>query len=301
MTAPDRQPAAAPPLAFSEFVPLIAALMALGSLGIDSMLPALPAIGSSLGVASENERQLIVTAFLILFWWLSPKVFRLLCVELNALGALFARWFSSRPPRRFQVPALAASAASIRDLVDILRDRVEDLPGRHAAMLSEKLNAPSPPTGVKCAATKHIGMRNSIGYLREDRTLLRKSVYTSIAPFHLNNVEAGAYAQDRWQPRTGLLVEPGVRFDWDEIIRRPLVSPRIAAVYSPPGAGGSTKISAGVGVERTFPFSSPALDKVELVNVGKVRRSKLYFLRNLSGKAAKIESELASASTAAAE
>lgn len=53
------------------------------------------------------------------------------------------------------------------------------------------------------------------------------------------------------------------------------------------------KISAGVGVERTFPFSSPALDKVELVNVGKVRRSKLYFLRSLEGKAAKIESELA--------
>ncbi len=52
------------------------------------------------------------------------------------------------------------------------------------------------------------------------------------------------------------------------------------------------KISAGVGVERTFPFNSPALDKVELVNVGKVRRSKLYFLRKLSGKAAKIESEL---------
>lgn len=52
------------------------------------------------------------------------------------------------------------------------------------------------------------------------------------------------------------------------------------------------KMSAGVGVERTFPFNSPILDKVELVNVGKVRRSKLYFLRNLSGKAAKIESEL---------
>lgn len=52
------------------------------------------------------------------------------------------------------------------------------------------------------------------------------------------------------------------------------------------------KISAGVGVERTFPFSSPALDKVELVNIGKVRRSKLYFLRSLEGKAAKIESEL---------
>lgn len=52
------------------------------------------------------------------------------------------------------------------------------------------------------------------------------------------------------------------------------------------------KISAGVGVERTFPFSSPAIDKVEIVNMGKVRRSKLYYLRALQGKAAKIESEL---------
>lgn len=52
------------------------------------------------------------------------------------------------------------------------------------------------------------------------------------------------------------------------------------------------KISAGVGVERTFPFASPAIDKVELVNIGKVRRAKLYYLRGLKGKAAKIESEL---------
>lgn len=59
------------------------------------------------------------------------------------------------------------------------------------------------------------------------------------------------------------------------------------------------KISAGVGVERTFPFASPALDKVEIVNTGKVRRSKLYFLRGLEGKAAKIQSELVSAKPAA--
>ena len=52
------------------------------------------------------------------------------------------------------------------------------------------------------------------------------------------------------------------------------------------------KISAGVGVERTFPFASPAIDKVEVITTGKVRRSKLYFLRHLEGKAAKIESEL---------
>jgi large subunit ribosomal protein L19 len=54
------------------------------------------------------------------------------------------------------------------------------------------------------------------------------------------------------------------------------------------------KIAAGgIGVERTFPFNSPGLDSVELISTGKVRRSKLYFLRNLFGKKARIQSELA--------
>jgi large subunit ribosomal protein L19 len=53
------------------------------------------------------------------------------------------------------------------------------------------------------------------------------------------------------------------------------------------------KMSAGVGVERTFPFASPVVDKVELLTHGKVRRSRLYYLRGLEGKAAKIESEMA--------
>ena len=43
-------------------------------------------------------------------------------------------------------------------------------------------------------------------------------------------------------------MEPGLRFDWDEIVRRPLVSPRLAAVYSPPGDKDKTKISAGIGL-----------------------------------------------------
>lgn len=54
------------------------------------------------------------------------------------------------------------------------------------------------------------------------------------------------------------------------------------------------KISAGVGVERTFPFNSPSIDSVEVVAHGKVRRAKLYYLRGLDGKAARIQSELAS-------
>lgn len=49
------------------------------------------------------------------------------------------------------------------------------------------------------------------------------------------------------------------------------------------------KISGGVGVERTFPVHSPMLDKIEVVRKGKVRRAKLYYLRERSGKSARIE------------
>lgn len=48
------------------------------------------------------------------------------------------------------------------------------------------------------------------------------------------------------------------------------------------------KISYGVGVERTFPVHSPSIDKIEVVTRGRVRRAKLYYLRSLRGKAARI-------------
>ena len=48
------------------------------------------------------------------------------------------------------------------------------------------------------------------------------------------------------------------------------------------------RISYGVGVERTFPVHSPRLDRIQLMRRGIVRRAKLYYLRNLTGKAARI-------------
>jgi len=106
--------------------------------------------------------------------------------------------------------------------------------------------------------------RAPVSYLREGAapgeigTLERHSVFAQAAPFTLHNAEIGAYFEDRWQPAKGwtkgLLVEPGLRFDWDEIVRRALVSPRVAAVYSPPGSRDNTKISAGIGLyyEHTY-------------------------------------------------
>ena len=52
------------------------------------------------------------------------------------------------------------------------------------------------------------------------------------------------------------------------------------------------RVSFGIGIERTFQLHSPRDDKIELVRHGKVRRAKLYYLRDLSGKAAKIKEQI---------
>ena len=49
------------------------------------------------------------------------------------------------------------------------------------------------------------------------------------------------------------------------------------------------KVSNGVGVERIFPYESPAIEKIELNKVGKVRRARIFYLRNLAGKKARIK------------
>lgn len=53
------------------------------------------------------------------------------------------------------------------------------------------------------------------------------------------------------------------------------------------------KVSGGEGVERMFPLSSPLIDKIEIVRRGRSRRSKLYYLRELRGKAARLKTDVA--------
>ena len=57
------------------------------------------------------------------------------------------------------------------------------------------------------------------------------------------------------------------------------------------------KVSNGIGVERIFPYESPSIEKIELNKVGKVRRARIFYLRNLSGKKARIKEAKRKSST----
>lgn len=68
------------------------------------------------------------------------------------------------------------------------------------------------------------------------------------APLHSQyNAQVSAYAEDRWSVTNRLLIEPGVRLDWDEIVRNAEVAPRLAGTYVLDN-GGTTKLSAGIGL-----------------------------------------------------
>lgn len=122
---------------FPEFVALIACLMALNALAIDSMLPALPAIGDALGVARENDRQWIVTAYLLGFG-LAQIIYGPLADRFGrkpilltgvAVYVVFAALCAFAPTFEFLIAARLGTglgAASLRVLaVSIVRDRYE--------------------------------------------------------------------------------------------------------------------------------------------------------------------------------
>src|SRR6185312_9625334 len=88
--------------------------------------------------------------------------------------------------------------------------------------------------------------------LRSDGTLFRRSILPPSTSLDRNNFETSGYIEDKWGLGERLLVQPGLRFDWDEIVRQPLYSPRIAGTYVF-GDDHTTKVSAGIGTyyERT--------------------------------------------------
>ncbi len=90
-------------------------------------------------------------------------------------------------------------------------------------------------------------VRHDYRVLRTDMSVARHVGFTGSGLLRRRNFETAVYVQDTWTPRSGLVLEMGARVDWDQIIRRQLVSPRMSAAWSPEWAGG-VKIAGGAGV-----------------------------------------------------
>ena len=119
------------------------------------------------------------------------------------------------------------------------------LPPRHAAGKHEI------KMGVDIDRVSDYQQSNRHPYLveRNDGTLSRSVSFANAAAFIRNNVETSGYLQDRWSPTQRLLLEPGVRFDTDEIVSGVAVSPRIASTFLLK-RNGDSKLSAGIGIYR---------------------------------------------------
>jgi hypothetical protein len=90
-------------------------------------------------------------------------------------------------------------------------------------------------------------VRNPFDIVRANGTLDRAVSFMGPSALTRDDFEAGAYAQDRWSVTKRLTLSPGVRLDWDEIVRNVDISPRFAASYLL-ARGGDTKLVGGVGI-----------------------------------------------------
>jgi hypothetical protein len=88
---------------------------------------------------------------------------------------------------------------------------------------------------------------NSNGVPVPSTTCARYSSFSGGLPSSTYNFEASGYAEDRWSVTNRLLIEPGVRVDWDEIVRQAEVAPRLAGTYVLDNSA-TTKFSAGIGL-----------------------------------------------------
>jgi hypothetical protein len=134
----------------------------------------------------------------------------------------------------------------------------ENLVG-HSERVQETANVFLPPTQLAGRHAVKFGVevdqvhynqnatRQPVDYLGENGVLLRESIFAPQPYYSHSNVELGTYVEDRWTIHERLIVEPGMRFDWDEIVRAPLFSPRVAFAYSF-SKKANTKISAGIGL-----------------------------------------------------
>jgi hypothetical protein len=123
-------------------------------------------------------------------------------------------------------------------------------------------------TGVDIDSLNYWQNATRTGYvfLGEDNIPTRSVVFGGSGLVHLSNSEAASYIQDSWKPRPSILVEAGLRQDWDRLLDNVTLAPRLGVSWAPPGLE-STKISAGYGVvydETNLQLLSRPLDQYPL-------------------------------------
>ncbi|HVX66255.1 MAG TPA: TonB-dependent receptor plug domain-containing protein, partial [Bryobacteraceae bacterium] len=89
--------------------------------------------------------------------------------------------------------------------------------------------------------------RTGYVYMSEDQMPLRSVRFGGSGLARRSNTEAASYIQDSWKPRPSILIEAGLRQDWERLLGNAILSPRLGVSWAPPGLE-STKISAGYGV-----------------------------------------------------
>lgn len=141
---------------------------------------------------------------------------------------------------------------------------------------------PSKSLVLKRTVLCHIGVKNVLNF-KEDFSMDALKVITE-----------GQIREDKPQIRIGDTVRVHVRIREGE---RERIQVFEGTIIARKGGGVSEtftvrRVSYGVGVERVFPVNSPKVAKVELIRAGRVRRSKLYYLRDRVGKAAKVKEQL---------
>ncbi len=108
--------------------------------------------------------------------------------------------------------------------------------------------------------------RTPIEILRVDKTLFQRTTFNGERDFHLSNTRIGGYLQDRWDPINALVLQFGLRVDWDRILQRTTMSPRISASFLPfPDSRGKLTAAWGIFLQPvTLSILGPAYDQERL-------------------------------------
>jgi hypothetical protein len=137
--------------------------------------------------------------------------------------------------------------------------------------------------GLDRITYEQMAERRTISIRRQDATLAREIAFSARPRFARNNFEVNGFAQDRWAISDRWLVEGGLRLDWDEIIRRVLLSPRLASSYLLTRRG-DTRIAFGVG----FFYDATNLDFITRPLAGQ-RMDQLYARDGQTPRGAPVE------------